>query len=65
VISGVSVLVQTNPVNRITNLPKFLCVCLTGVCRYPYQKISTSLPPCDTAGPKFSPVTSVDFCFWA
>jgi len=31
------VLVQTNPVNRITNLPRFFICVLIGIYHYPYQ----------------------------
>jgi len=29
--------VQTSQVDRITNLPRFFVMCLTGICDYPYK----------------------------
>jgi len=47
-------LVQTNPVNRITNFPRFF-IYLTGICDYPYQTHIGQVCRLTTQGPKIQP----------
>ena len=53
--------VRANPVNRITNLPRFLVCASPDYAIICIRQISASLSPSDKGGPKISPLAAGSF----